>query len=232
MSPRDYGQRDEPRGGERRQRTRRAGDASAMPGWVWLFAGLCIGLAIAAFTYIGRPVGHDAKREAAEQAAEDTPAAAKKPVAKTAKDKDALELPPQEKPRFSFYEQLPVQEVVVPRDGGKPRDAAPRPAETAPDAKTANAPPSASAPPAATATASEVYFIRVASYRSQADAENQKAALALIGAEARVEKVTIDNRDTFYRVIIGPEKNAARAQNLMQRLEENGIQAMLVRSKS
>lgn len=230
MSPRDYGQRDEPRGGERRQRTRRSGDASAMPGWVWLFAGLCIGLAIAAFTYIGRPVGHEPKRDDAAQTPDQEVAVAKKPAGKPAKDKDALELPPQEKPRFSFYEQLPIQEVVVPRDGGKPRgtEAATRPADTAPDTRTVNTPPSA----AATAAPGEVYFIRVASYRSQPDAENQKAALALIGAEARVEKVTIDNRDTFYRVIIGPEKNAARAQNLMQRLEENGIQAMLVRSKS
>lgn len=196
---RDYAPR-----GERRKAVRRKG-GSTLPGWVWLFAGLSIGMAGAAFYYIGRPAAGAPPPAAAEPAAAPTRAAA-------ARQKDALTLPPKEKPRFTFYELLPSQEVVIPREKLQPRNG------------------SASAP--APAAAGEVYYIQVGSYRTEAEADRQKAALALIGAEARIEKVTIasgNRADTYYRVRIGPEKTVERAQALMQRLEDNGIESLLVR---
>jgi cell division protein FtsN len=104
---------------------------------------------------------------------------------------------------FTFYELLPNQEVVVP-----PRES--------------------SAPPPASAADAE-YLIQVASYRNPQDAERQKAALALLGMEARVETVTIDGRETFYRVRLGPVKGLAAAEKMVAELNNNGIEALLVK---
>ena len=189
--------------GERRKAVRRKGD-SPLPGWVWLFAGLSIGMAAAAFYYIGRPLQPAAT---APQVVEDEP---RKPAARDGRQ--AIEIPPKEKSRFTFYELLPSQEVVIPRDKLAPKAAGVAPA----------------------AVAGEVYYIQVGSYRTETEAERQKAALALLGAEARIEKVTIasgSRSDTYYRVRIGPEKTVERAQTLMQRLDDNGIQSLLVRFK-
>lgn len=198
---RDYAQR----GGSNRRQTRSSSKGAGLPAWVWMFAGLSIGLAVAAFIYISRPASR-----MPGAATEDGAAVAVKPE-KNANKKDPLLLPPREKPRFTFYELLPNQEVVVPRD---------------------EALKAAAGKPASGMEAGAIYFIQVASYRAASDAEKQKASLALLGAEARIEKVTIDNKDTYYRVRIGPEKDLAHAQSLMARLEENGIQSLLVKVKN
>lgn len=104
---------------------------------------------------------------------------------------------------FTFYELLPNQEVVVPpREGGAP-------------------------PPASAAEAE--YLIQVASYRNPQDADRQKAALALLGLEARVETVTIDGRESFYRVRLGPVQGLAAAEAMMAELTGNGIESLLVK---
>ncbi len=193
-----------------------------IPGWIWLVAGLSIGLAVAAFTYISRPPEKPLRGSAAVLGAEAEEEA--KPARKTASDKkESVAIPPKEKPRFTFYELLPSQEVVIPGEEVAKATATP-PAAKPPGTKPADA-----APPSA--TESGVFIIQVASYRSQAEADKQKASLALVGIESKVEKVTIDNRDTYYRVRIGPERDGARARSLMSQLESHGIQGLLVKVK-
>lgn len=185
------------RGGGRRQ-TRSRGSSNGMPGWIWLLLGLAIGLAVAAFVYIKRPAQVLPGIEAVLKVAE--------PAAKSRKPKETLKLPPKEKPRFTFYELLPSEEVVVPRGEDK-----------------------TVAKPAAGDTAS--YIIQVASYRSKDEAERQKASLALLGIESRIESVTIDGSDTFYRVRVGPLKDFGKVQIITSRLEDNGIEALVVKVK-
>lgn len=232
---RDYAPRS---GGSNRRQTRstgnkkRGGGGGGVPGWVWMIAGLSVGLAVAAIVYIKRPVDTQLMPQVAEREAQETPSSApaegrKSAPRKAEKPKQGLELPPKEKERFTFYEILKNQEVVLPREAAK---SAQPPATPKPQAPPPNA--DGTPPPSAAANAdanSGSYIIQVASYRSQADAERQKASLALIGIEARIETVTIDNKDTFYRVRIGPEKNWQRVQQTMARLESNGIQALLVK---
>lgn len=183
MASRDYGQR---RGAPQRH----ARPRQDLPGWLWLMVGASLGLAAAAIVYIARPPG---------------PAAPPSRAAATAPAQKKIELPPKEKPRFSFYEVLPSYEVVIPREkdkgGGKSADIA-EPGE---------------------------YVIQVGSFRGQPEAEAQKAKLALLGIESRVEKVTIDNRDTWYRVRIGPEKDLAKIHSILTRLDENNVQALLMK---
>jgi cell division protein FtsN len=195
----DYGQRGNG-GRQARPAAKRANTkGNGLPGWVWMVAGLSIGLAIAAFVYISRPL----KRE--PDADNHTAAVMDKP-AKSDGKKEPLKLPPKEKPRFTFYELLPNQEVVVPKEV----QAGPKSQGSETDG---------------------VYIIQVASYRTQKDADTQKAKLALLGIEARVEKVTIDNKDTFYRVRVGPDNNLAHVHTVMALLDESGIQGMLVKIK-
>ncbi|MES0873890.1 SPOR domain-containing protein [Sinimarinibacterium thermocellulolyticum] len=192
---RDYAQRSRSSG--RQARARGAAVRAGLPGWIWLVVGLSVGLVVAAFVYISRPVEHKTLVRT-EPAA--TPA---KP------DQNApIPLPPKEKPRFTFYEILKNQEVVVPKDA----------------ARDANAPAAGAAP-----TGGERYVIQVASFRAQADAERQKASLALIGIESRIESVTIDGKDTYYRVRIGPENDWRKVQSTLARLDENGIEALLIK---
>ena len=167
-----------------------------------------------------------AKAKAAAAAKADAKSQAEKSVDKD----DRIAVPPKEKSRFTFYELLPSQEVLVPSqaDGKTRPGAAPPPANAAtPNAGTAaNAPGAVKAQPG-----SDTFIIQVASYKAEAEAERQKAALALIGVESRIEKVTIDNRDTYYRVRVGPVKDEAKARDTLAQLESNGINGMLVRVK-
>ncbi|HVT34055.1 MAG TPA: hypothetical protein VHE37_00615, partial [Nevskiaceae bacterium] len=52
--PRDYAQST---GSPRHTAPRKSkGKGAGLPSWVWLFAGLSVGLAVAAFVYMSRPV--------------------------------------------------------------------------------------------------------------------------------------------------------------------------------
>ena len=118
MAARDYANSSRKKAVPRRQ-TRRKQD-KALPGWVWLLAGLSIGLAIAAGFYITRPTGLPAAE----------PAAAPGSQAEL-KAQPKIELPPKEEARFSFYEILPNYEVVVPRS--EPNQPAQRAPKTVPE---------------------------------------------------------------------------------------------------
>jgi cell division protein FtsN len=120
-----------------------------------------------------------------------------------------IAIPPKEPSRFTFYELLPDYEVVIPKDALK---AKPVPA------------PDANAP----ATSPGRYLIQVGAFKERAEAEQQKANLALLGVESRIEKVTIDNDQTWYRVRIGPEKDQRRVETILARLEENDIKALVM----
>lgn len=225
--PRDYAHRSNgsrrhtrssPRGGG-------GGRSGGVPGWVWLIAGLSVGLAVAAFVYIKRPVDGTLLPQAHAPAAGAQAEAGDKPAPRKSGGKsEALPLPPKEKDRFTFYEILKNQEVVLPREAAKSAQppSTPKP-QTPPNAD--GSPPA----PAAADANSGSYIIQVASYRSQTEAEKQKASLALLGIESRIETVTIDGKDTFYRVRIGPDRNWQHVQATMTRLESNGIQALLVK---
>jgi cell division protein FtsN len=262
---RDYAARNPKQSGNRRPPQKKK--SGGLPGWVLMLAGLSMGLVVAAFVYVSRPTqqplrgtsaasdrpSHAATRNngGAPAAAEEDDNANAKPGSKppppraahAAKDDDnaKVEVPPKEKSRFTFYELLPSQEVLVPsQPAGKPSAAQPPPLPMQPAPATAAVTPGtepatvpASVPPttAPSVATSGSFIIQVASYRGQPEAEKQKAALALMGMESRIEKVTIDNRDTYYRVRIGPLRDENRARDTLAQLESNGIKAVMVKVK-
>ncbi len=212
---RDYAKQRNPNGNRRgggaaASRRGSAPRAPGLPGWVGLMLGLAIGLAVAAFVYIGRPANKVALGAEAN------------PPATAANDgKKAIPLPPKQPSRFAFYELLPSYEVVIPRENSKP-------------ARSGQAAAAAPAPPDVKQALAEPgqYLIQVGAFRSHEEADKHRASLALIGVESRIEQVTIDQTDTWYRVRIGPEPTLAKAQAILDRLESNDIKGMLVKVKS
>jgi len=211
---RDYAKQRNPNGNRRggAAANRRDKDSGGgLPGWIWLMLGLAIGLAVAVFVYIGRPANKVTLGSAQP--------AANNAVATDNDGRKTVALPPKQPSRFAFYELLPSYEVVIPRENSKGAKAGQTPPPAPPDVKQALAEPGQ-------------YLIQVGAFRSREEADKHRASLALIGIESRIEQVTIDQRDTWFRVRIGPEATLAKAQAILDRLESNDIKGMLVKVKS
>lgn len=113
---RDY--KDAKRPKDRRTRARRKSDQASTPGWVWMLAGLVLGLLLAGVAYY-KGLGPE------------LPAAARSPAAKDPATAESSTEPPaaaEKGPGFDFYEMLPAFEVVIPEkelDVRRDRDRAP-----------------------------------------------------------------------------------------------------------
>jgi cell division protein FtsN len=134
---------------------------------------------------------------------------------KISDSKPARETP---KPTFEFYTILPEMEVVIPDEE-------------------LVAPESSDAPNAhaETATPSVVdgtsYILQMGSFRKFEDADRMKAKLALIGIEAEIQKVSINNRDTFHRVRSGPYQSQTQLNAIRKLAKENNIASLVIKLK-
>ena len=138
--------------------------------------------------------------------------AATQPAAKPEPPK-AIPLPPKQPSKYALYEMLPSYEVVIPREDAAASAKAGKP--TTPDI-----------------AAPGQYLIQVGAYKTRDEAERSRANLALLGVESKIEQVTIDQTETWFRVRIGPQASLAKAQEILQRLDDNGIKGMLVKVKA
>jgi len=185
-----------------------------------LVAGLMLGLAIGAagigWVWINRPAkpvqlgkGPDAATAAGNAIIASTPGAA----GTRPEPQKAIPLPPKQPSKYAFYEMLPSYEVVIPREDAAASAKAGKP--TTPEI----------AEPGQ-------YLIQVGAYRTREEADRSRASLALLGVESKIEQVTIDQSESWFRVRIGPQPSLAKAQDILQRLDENGIKGMLVKVKA
>lgn len=129
---------------------------------------------------------------------------------------------PATQPRFDFYTILPEMEVVIPEEPVAGGGAVTRPAPA-----DAPAPGPAAVPAPGRAGG---YILQAGSFRSAADADGLKAQLALLGYQASVQTVTI-NQDTYHRVRLGPFADLERANAARARLRENAVATLLLRLK-
>ncbi len=118
--------------------------------------------------------------------------------------------------KFDFYTILPSQEMVVPSEG----TAAPVPKTPEPAPKPAGKP----------RPAPGAYYLQVGSFRQPKEAEAQKARIALLGAVASVQRITV-GRDQWHRVRIGPYQDMAKLQAVQRRLSKHKIDALLIRAR-
>lgn len=188
------------------RRVRHAGrkPARGVPGWLWLLAGLAVGLLVALYVYLderagvpGTPASTPKANAATGKPRPEPP----QPIKELSEDKPKAE----EKPRFEFYTILPEMEVVVPDS----------------DRELAKLQPNRLA-------TGESYVLQVASFRSLGDADRLKANLALLGIETKIETVTANN-ETWHRVRLGPYRDMAAVEEARARLEENQVTAVLLK---
>jgi cell division protein FtsN len=116
-----------------------------------------------------------------------------------------------DKPKFDFYKILPGGEEPVSEKELK--DATAKAGKQSPEA------------------ARGVYFIQAGSFQNPADADNQKAKIAILGFESSVEPTALPDKGTWYRVRLGPYTTLEDLNKVRRVLTQNGIDASLVKVK-
>ena len=173
-----------------------------------IFVGLMVGLVIAlgiAF-YLNRtqiPFVSSKPKPAAEKDAK-APAIAGMPSGTT-----PAATP--EKPKFDFYKILPGNEEPVTEKELRARAAAQKGSQQN--------------------VSKDVYFIQAGSFQNPADADNQKARLAILGFESNVEPANLPDKGTWYRVRLGPYTKVEDINRVRASLAQSGIDATLVKIK-
>lgn len=92
----------------------------------------------------------------------------------------------------------------------------------------AGAAPAAAPAPAASGADPFDYYIQAGAYRSNEDAETQKAKLAMMGWEARVTEREQAGR-TVFRVRVGPFSKRDDAERIKDKLDNAGLDTTMVR---
>lgn len=72
------------------------------------------------------------------------------------------------------------------------------------------------------------YFVQAGAFRNAADADTQKAKLAMMGLDAKVSEREQAGRSVF-RVRLGPFEDKAAAERIRSKLETNSVDNTLVR---
>lgn len=172
-----------------------------------LFTGILVGVFIGLIVAIAVAFYVPSLTKAYRQPEQPTPAptaakpAATKPAAGAAAPQGASEA--NKKPRFDFYNILPgTEEPVTEREIKQ-----------------------------APAGAKEQYFLQAGSFQNEADADNLKARLALMGVEATVQSASLQDKGVFHRVRVGPFSNIDEMSKVRTTLAQNGIQASLIKVK-
>lgn len=123
-------------------------------------------------------------------------------------------------PVFDFYTMLPETEVVVEVPKKIHQAIVTSPPLQQPKQATTGKP-----------IAKTSYLLQAGSFKNLPDADGFKARLALLGIESKIQTVTIDNKDTWHRVQVGPIIGRDQASTLQQQLRQTGIDTLLMRAK-
>jgi cell division protein FtsN len=171
------------------------------PGWIWLLAGLLLGLGVAVVVLIRD--GIDASRLLPRpNPAATTPPESEPPVAQKGQ-------PDEKRTKYDFYTVLPGREVVIPD------------AELTARAKAEPAQPAA--------TPSERLLLQAGAFSEPRRAEEIKAAIAFTGLVARVEPTTTASGQTVHRVMLGPFGSLRELDDAKSTLSDHGVQAIAIR---
>ena len=172
-----------------------------LPGWLWMLSGLTIGLFVALLVYLNEHPGAVSSlkpRVTVNKPTQD---------ARDVKQDKGEEIPAPPKPRFDFYTLLPELEVVIPdesysvqEDKGSPTPPTEQPGQ---------------------------YLLQAGSFKQYQEADRMKASLALLGVQANIQKVKVNN-DTWHRVRIGPYANLAELNDVRARLKRNDVETILL----
>ena len=193
-----------------------------------LFVGLVIGVLAAAavvwyihrtpppFTARTQPPAQPAPQQRQQPATpSQTAPAPQAPLALPGKPGDPV---PQasDKPRFDFYKILPGNSEAIPdpKPAAKPNE--PKQAEANKDKESRET------------VLKEPVFLQTGSFQNAGDADNQKARLAMLGVEAGIQQVMLQDK-VWYRVRLGPYRKIEEVNALRAELARQGIDANIVK---
>ncbi|OGT19907.1 MAG: hypothetical protein A2V90_02280, partial [Gammaproteobacteria bacterium RBG_16_57_12] len=185
-------------GGSKKKSPR--GKGGGTPGWMYFAGGLFIGLLVAAVFYFKSSSEAQDKTEVLKKleiVEGKTTATNKK--SSSANNKTTAQHK-EEKPRFDFYSILPKLEVVIPESelrDNKPAPGKPREMVSVKQEGT--------------------YILQAGAFRQYEEADRVKAELAMLGIEAGIETVTINNSEKWHRVRVGPFRDLNQLNKVRQR---------------
>lgn len=116
-----------------------------------------------------------------------------------------------DKPRFDFYKILPGNSDTTPDSKSVEQKAGETKAKNEKDGRL-----------------SEPLYLQTGSFLSPSDADNQKAKLAMMGAEASVQQVMLQDK-VWYRVRLGPFRKMDEVSAMRADLAKQGIEAKPVK---
>ena len=186
---------------------RKSKKTKSAPGWVWMLAGLSIGLFVAFLVYLKDHQMETGKGNKPAPIVEKSRAAALGQKAKATEQKNSSQT---QKPRFDFYNLLPEMEVFIPEQ----EIAAER-------EKNSNG-------------EQVVYDLQVGSFRQFEDADRLRAKLALMNFESHIQRITINgnyNREqTWFRVRVGPFESAREMGKVRNRLRDKAMDPIVLKT--
>ena len=179
-----------------------------IPGWIWMLAGLIIGLFVALLVYIkDNSSGKLTITETVSKVFQN-----KNETRGVKKENTKMPPPPpsSNKPKFDFYTILPELEVAIPE-----QELIDTQSNTASSPRT-----------------KQKYMLQAGSFKKFEEADKLKARLVLQGIEANIQKVKINASDTWHRVRIGPLNSVSELNKTRRRLRSLGIASIVVKNKS
>ncbi|WP_455365371.1 SPOR domain-containing protein [Kaarinaea lacus] len=180
-----------------------------MPLWMWLFAAVAISAFVGLIYYLDQ-------YERAKAIAQHVDGK----QAKTTLPKDAQEDPAGEnKSRFDFYKLLPKLSVDVDKPESQNNSAQ----------KSTTSPSDLQTEPAAPLFS---YILQAGSFKDFHEADRLKANLALMGIQANIEKVTLNQSEVWHRVRIGPIASEREMNKIRSRLRSENIEPIMLKVKS
>ena len=170
-------------------------------GFIWLLGGLVIGLFVALLVYLDKQPDNSISFNEAVQVElnklKTKSTAAKKTEPATQKTK----------PRFDFFTILPEMEVFIPEHELQSSDS-----DEIADKRAIN-------------ETGKSYILQAGSFKKVEDADRLKASLSLLGLEANLQSVTVNNQQ-WHRVRTGPYNNTKDLYHSLNLLKQNGIKAL------
>jgi len=176
-------------------------------GFLWLVAGLSIGLFVALLTYLQtQPKANISFSDAVNQEIKKTQ------QLKEEKKQRKKESPDKDIPKFDFYTILKDYEVFVPES------------EVSNDKKDST---DNGKPEAPVSSHEKTYFLQVGSFQQHSDADKRRATLALLGITSSIQEAQI-NSDTWYRVKVGPIQGKRSLNKVRDQLIDNDIPTLIM----
>lgn len=176
-----------------------SGGKSGNPMITGMVIGVLIGLAIALAVALYINSAPSPFKQAQPPAATTLPAG--KPAAKHNGAPSQADKPDDKKNRFTYYDILPGTEQPVTEQEIK---------QTPQGSK-------------------DQYFLQAGSFQNEADANNLKARLALMGIEATIQSANVPDKGVWHRVRVGPFSDIEEMNKSRTTLAQSGIQPSLIK---